>query len=185
MRTSVREKADMVATWRHTAVRLMETLAQWVPTSPELEAKALFGRHIWDLAQIADQFGRRTAELRLALHQNRAPVRSYSDSLASVAVLAKSGDRIAAFYDVVLPDYAQRLAAFLATADPILDDPTSRIAERALCDIKRMYVQRHGLLAERNDLTIFDHAAIEALQHALRAIDDIVDYRPAPASEVA
>ena len=49
-----------MATWRFIAVHLMELLARWVPSAPELEAKALFGRHIWDMAQLADQLGHRT-----------------------------------------------------------------------------------------------------------------------------
>ena len=185
MRTSVREKADTVATWRHTAVQLMETLARWVPTSPELEAKALFGRHIWDFAQIADQLGRRTAELRLALHQNRPPVASYQAVLDDVASIEKSPDRLAVFYGIILPDYARRLEAFLATADPILDDPTSRIAERALGDIRRMYEQRDALLAERTDLGAHDRAAVERIGSNLAKIGDVVDYRPAPAGDLA
>src|SRR3954468_22405184 len=123
MRTSVREKADMVATWRHTAVQLMETLARWVPTTPPLEAKALFGRHIWDFAQIADQLGRRTAELRLALHHNRAPVDAYRRALAELNALESTGDRLAAFYDGIVPDLVCRFESLLSTADPLLDDP--------------------------------------------------------------
>ena len=185
MRTSVREKADTVATWRQTAVHLMETLARWVPTSPELEAKALFGRHIWDFAQIADQLGRRTAELRLALHQSRPPVASYQAVLDAVALLPRSADRIDAFYGVVLPDYERRLTAFLATADPILDDPTSRIAERALGDIHRMYEQRDALLLERTDLRAHDAASVERIRNDLAKIGDVVDYRPVPAGDLA
>ena len=81
----VRQKADIVGTHRFICVYLMETLARWVPTTPELEAKALFGRHLWDLAQHADQLGQRTAELRSGLHHNREPARSFRDVLESFA----------------------------------------------------------------------------------------------------
>jgi hypothetical protein len=184
MSVSVREKADMVATWRWTAVFLMETLARWVPTSPELEAKALFGRHIWDLAQIADQLGRRTAELRLGLHHDRDPVSSYRALLERVAATGATAERLAAFYDAALPDFARRIERFNATADPILDDPTTRILERALLDVRRMCVQREALLEERPELAGHDGDAIRRLRDKLADVADYVDYRPAPAAEL-
>ena len=46
----LREKAEYLATLRWLEVFLMETLARWVPTTPEMEVKVLFGRHLWDAA---------------------------------------------------------------------------------------------------------------------------------------
>ena len=67
MLLNVTERGAHVATFRWIEVRLMETLAHWVPTTPEMEAKLLFGAHIWDAAQHADILGKRTQELRLPL----------------------------------------------------------------------------------------------------------------------
>ncbi|KPK05001.1 MAG: hypothetical protein AMS20_07585, partial [Gemmatimonas sp. SG8_28] len=61
MTMSVRERADWIATFRFISVNLMETLARWVPNTPEMEVKLLFGRHLWEFAQHADAFGKRTA----------------------------------------------------------------------------------------------------------------------------
>ena len=47
---TVKGRAQFGATMRHLHVWLMETLAAWVPTSPEMEAKLLFGEHVWDAA---------------------------------------------------------------------------------------------------------------------------------------
>jgi len=68
MSLTISQKADALGTYRFVCARLMETLAAWVPTSPELEVKTLFGRHLWHLAQAADQIGHRTVELRAKLH---------------------------------------------------------------------------------------------------------------------
>ena len=57
MSLTIRQKADAVGTFRHLSVWYMETLSRWVPTTPEMDAKVLFGRHIWELAQHADSFG--------------------------------------------------------------------------------------------------------------------------------
>ena len=55
MMTSVTERCRAIATFRHISVRLMEALARWTPTTPEMEAKVMFGRHIWIFAQHADR----------------------------------------------------------------------------------------------------------------------------------
>lgn len=68
---TVKERGQFVATMRHIHVWLMETLAAWVPTSPEMEVKILLGEHIWDVAQHADALGKRTSELRMPLQQQQ------------------------------------------------------------------------------------------------------------------
>ena len=50
MGLSIREKADTVGTLRFASVFAMESLARWIPTTPELEAKVCFGRHVWEFA---------------------------------------------------------------------------------------------------------------------------------------
>ena len=42
---------------------LQTQLAEWIPTTPEMEVKVLFGRHVWDCARQADAFGKRAFEL--------------------------------------------------------------------------------------------------------------------------
>ena len=59
MNLTVQQRGDNVATFRWIEVRLMETLAAWVPTTPEMEVKLVFGAHIWDTAQHADMLGKR------------------------------------------------------------------------------------------------------------------------------
>jgi hypothetical protein len=178
---SVRQKADAVATYRQVSVFLMETLARWVPTAPELEVKALFGRHLWEMAQHADAFGHRTAELRGSMHQNRAPVQDYQRALAELEAAPDSAQRMAMFHDGILVDLARRYAAYLLDTDELMDEPTVRILERATTDIARMRRERDALLAERPDLSGASDAAARLLRRT-SAIGDIVDYRPDPAA---
>jgi len=81
----VREKAEYLATFRWMEVFLMEMLARWVPTTPEMEVKVLMGRHIWDAAQHADALGKRTFELRAPLHYTLAPLPAYVDKMNELA----------------------------------------------------------------------------------------------------
>ena len=146
MTLTIRDKADTLGTFRFVSVQLMETLARWVPTTPELEVKTLFGRHIWDLAQHADALGKRTFELRAALHYSRRPADSYGRELERLTAVTGTADRIANMYDVVLPDLAGRYDAYLRDADPLLDEPSVRVIARIVADFPRFATDHRGLI---------------------------------------
>src|SRR2546428_4725525 len=98
MSLTVRERADTLGTLRSISVHAMETLARWVPTTPDLEAKLVFGRHIWDFAQHADGLGRRTHELRAAMHYSVPPLPDYQAPLDTLRALTATDERVAVFY---------------------------------------------------------------------------------------
>jgi hypothetical protein len=135
---TVKERGAHVATFRHIEVRLMEILSRWVPTTPEMEAKLLFGPHIWDAAQAADALGKRANELRLPLHHSQTPADEYVGILDAVAEADGAARRIAACYDVLLPGLSVRLGAYVARTDPLMDAPTVRIVETILATHQRM-----------------------------------------------
>ena len=146
--TTVGERCSNIATFRHISVRLMETTARWTPTTPEMEAKVMFGRHIWDFAQMADWLGKRTFELRQPEHYTLRPVNAY-DALLDEAVKAEStGDRIAVLYDGVLPGLIGRYRHYLAATDPILDEPSVVIVERIVRELERQRVEAAELQRE-------------------------------------
>lgn len=147
MGLSVKLRGHTVSTFRFIEVFLMETLAAWVPTTPEMEVKLLFGEHIWDCAQHADAFGKRTHELRLPLQNSRTPSATYFDILKRLASLERTNDRISGFYDVVLPKLGQRFRRYLGETDQLMDAPTVRIIERVLWDQERMIRQSQELLS--------------------------------------
>lgn len=152
MGLTVKLRGQYVATFRYLHVHLMETLAAWVPTTPEMEAKLLFGEHIWDCAQHADAFGRRTHELRLPLQHSIAPAQEYVDLLLRLRAIAPTSGRVAAIYEVTLPAVGARYRRYLADTDALMDAPTVRIIERIFADHARMQSQYLALLDERPDL---------------------------------
>ena len=135
---TVSERGQFVATMRYVNVWLMETLATWVPTSPEMEVKLLFGEQIWDVAQHADALGKRTFELRMPLQHSSQPSESYVALLAAIRPIAATHERLASVYDVVLPGLAKRYQHYLEKTDALADAPTVRILERHLMDMGRM-----------------------------------------------
>src|SRR6266513_3169971 len=103
MNLTVKEKAECLGVFRWIEVFLMETLASWVPTTPEMEMKVLLARHVWEAAQNADALGKRTFELRAPLHYTVRPLTSMAVFLEGLRRLQNTGDRIYVFYDVVAP----------------------------------------------------------------------------------
>src|SRR5687768_590695 len=178
MQLTITQKADTIGTLRFVFVRLMEMLAGWVPTSPELEIKVLFGRHIWVLAQHADMLGQRTLELRAKLHYERPPVTAYAEALEHARQLVTSRERVGACYDVLLPDLSRRITAYLADADALLDAPTVDILHRVLDDFTRIQRDVAAVTAERPDvLTGGELASTAGLQVLLDRCGPFVDYR--------
>ena len=163
MSLSVKQRGTAVATHRHVMVALMETLARWVPTSPEMEVKLLFGPHIWDVAQHADALGKRTHELRMPAQHSLPPVAEYQELLREVDAIGDTGLRIAAFYDVILPGVGARLRGYLELTDDLMDGPTVRIIDRILYDHARMIRESEELRAQFPALRL-PSERVEALQ---------------------
>ncbi|HYS52286.1 MAG TPA: hypothetical protein VER58_00815 [Thermoanaerobaculia bacterium] len=145
MSLTVNDRANRVATFRFVEVRLMEITAMWTPTTPEMEVKVMFGRHIWDFAQHADLLGKRTFELRQPEHYTRAPVDAYVALIDDLAREEDTSARLAALYDGLLPALADRYRRYLVETDTLLDQPTAVIMERILTDITRMQREAQAL----------------------------------------
>lgn len=138
MTLTVNNRARAIATFRYLEVRLMEITAAWTPTTPEMEVKVMFGRHIWDFAQHADWLGKRTFELRQPAHYTLRPVDSYVQLLDEMAEEESTAARLAAIYDVFLPALERRYGAYLSDTDGLLDQPSVVIVERILTEMARM-----------------------------------------------
>jgi hypothetical protein len=145
---SVSERCTAVATFRHVSVWLMETAARWTPITAEMEAKVMFGRHIWEFAQMADILGKRTFELRRHEHYTVPPSAAYQAFLAEAMAAPTAADRISALYDGVLPGLIARYRAYVAATDEILDEPTIILAERIVQTLERQRGEAAALMAE-------------------------------------
>jgi hypothetical protein len=174
MGLTIREKAEYVGTLRGTRVFLMEMLSQWTPTTPELEAKVLFGRHIWDTAQHADALGKRALELRAPLHYTLPPTAKYADVLSRAAAQTGTAERIQCLYEVILPGLATRHSRYLANTDRLQDEPTVRIIEAIQRDDARMIAEAQETLAEINHLELASAELLGALRAADAAASDFV-----------
>ena len=175
---SVRERGETVATLRWIHVRLMETIASWIPTTPEMEVKLLFGTHVWDLAQAADALGKRTFELRMPLQHSLEPVEGYRELLAGFANVQETPERLGLFYDGVLAGLSARYKSYLDRTDTLLDAPTVRILNHIASEQARMIVESKDLLRQIPALVLSRREAVESFLKREAAITTFVDHQP-------
>jgi hypothetical protein len=166
MSMTVDDRVQWIATFRFIEVRLMEIAAAWTPTTPEMEAKVMLGRHIWDFAQAADALGKRTFEMRRPEQFSQRPVEEYVGLLEDVARVKPTADRIAALYDALLPGLERRYRRYIDQTDALLDAPSVVVLERILAEFPR---QRSEVVALRQELGLpaADTAALGSRDAAL------------------
>ena len=181
MSLSVQQRAEFVATFRFIQVFLMETIARWVPQTPEMEVKVLFGRHIWELAQQADGLGKRVYELRAPLQFSLRPVESYVQVLEEFARTETTPQKISGFYDVILPGLAARYRNYLERTDHLLDEPTTRVVERILNEFQKMIKESEALRKELPQLRLTDKNWPAHLAKLELSEPNIVAHRPSAA----
>jgi hypothetical protein len=170
----LREKAEYLGTFRWLEIFLMETLARWVPTTPEMEVKVLMGRHIWDAAQHADALGKRTFELRAPLHYTLSPLTPYFELMKELAAVEDTPGRIQVIYDVLLPALTARYQEYLDGSDSLLDEPSYRVIHGILGDYARMRQENDALRKELKDMLVFDASRAEEWRRKEAEIGEIV-----------
>jgi hypothetical protein len=162
--TSVEESARLLRNYRYAAERMMRILGGWIALTPELSAKLLLGRHVWDNAQHADAFGRRLPELRAPAHVSEpanAAFVTFMDAIEAPEHPSQTIERLVGIYRVLKPHLRERYQRHLAEANAVYEPPTRRILERCADDEGR-HIQAGAL--------VLDHLlATEALQDRARA----------------
>jgi hypothetical protein len=137
---SVDDSARRIRNYRYAEERMLRALGGWIALTPELPAKLLFGRHVWDCAQHADLWGRRLPELRAPAQQSEPAsdrVVKFADLLESAEGPRETVERVSGVYRVLKPHLVTVYARHLANANPVYEPPTRRILERCLEEERR------------------------------------------------
>lgn len=119
---------------------MLRALGGWIALTPELPAKLLFGRHVWDCAQHADLWGKRLPELRAPAQQSEpanALMTAFMDLLESVEGPRQTVERLAGVYRILKPHLVTVYARHLASTNPVYEPPTRRILERCVEEERR------------------------------------------------
>jgi hypothetical protein len=145
---TVNDRARAIAMLRYIEVRLMEIVAAWTPTTPEMEVKVMFGRHIFDFAQHADVLGKRTFELRQPAHYTLRAEDDFVARLDALVTKTATAERVAGLYEDLLTRLQQRYRDYIASTDAILDEPSIIIINRILQDLSRQRDEANAVRKE-------------------------------------
>lgn len=136
----VEDSARLVRHYRYAAERMMRTLGGWIALTPELSAKLLMGRHVWDNAQHCDAWGRRLPELRASAQVSEPPnpaFVAFMDALESPERPEQTVERVVGVYRVLKPHLLSAYQAHLDQANAVYEPPTRRILVRCVEDERR------------------------------------------------
>jgi hypothetical protein len=137
---SADDSARLCRNYRYAAERMTRIMAGWIALTPELSAKLLLGRHVWDNAQHADAWGRRLPELR-AHAQESEPANdafvAFMDAIEAPEAPGETALRLAGVYRVLKPHLLAVYEKHLESANPIYEPPTCRILARCIEDERR------------------------------------------------
>lgn len=132
--------AKTVRQYRYAVERMMRILGGWIALTPELSAKLLMGRHVWDSAQHADAWGKRLPELR-ARAQVSEPAGpglvAFLDAVEAAERPEQTIERLVAIYRVLKPHLLAVYEAHLASANAVYEPPTCRILAQCIADERR------------------------------------------------
>ena len=171
---SVDESAKRVRHYRYAEERMMRVMGGWIALTPELSAKLLFGRHVWDCAQHADLWGKRLPELRAPAQVSEPPNDAFvrfMDVLEGPEEFGRTPERLVGIYRVLKPHLLATYEDHLAHANPVYEPPTRRILQRTIEDERRHVAAGWAILAHhlKNDGTRGRADAWEARLQALLA----------------
>jgi hypothetical protein len=188
---SVDDSARRIRNYRYAEERMLRALGGWIALTPELPAKLLFGRHVWDCAQHADLWGKRLPELRAPAQQSEPAndrMVKFADLLESAEGPRDTLERIAGVYRVLKPHLVTVYARHLASANPVYEPPTRRILERCVEEERRHAAAGAIVLARlsrddaaRQRATVWEQRLLALLAEAGGVTGDV----PAPLIDAA
>ena len=137
---SADESARLCRNYRYAVERMTRIMAGWIALTPELSAKLLLGRHVWDNAQHTDAWGRRLPELRAHAQESEPANEAFAafmDAIEAPEAPGETGERLAGVYRVLKPHLLAVYLEHQERANPIYEPPTCRILARCIEDERR------------------------------------------------
>jgi hypothetical protein len=136
----VEESAGLLRNYRYAVERAMRILGGWIALTPELSAKLLLGRHVWDTAQHADALGKRLLELRSQAQVSEpssAAFAAFMDEIEAPEAPNQTVERLVGVYRVLKPHLLGTYEWHLARTNLVYEPPTRRLLERCIEDERR------------------------------------------------
>ena len=165
----VEATARRVRHYRYAEERMMRLMAGWIALTPEVPAKLLLGRQVWDCAQHADEWGKRLPELRAPAQVSEPPGAEFArfmDALEGREAWGETIERLTGVYRVLKPHLIAVYAVHLDRANAVYEPPTRRVLERCLADERRHVADGEAVL-DGLVRTPADHARVTAWERDL------------------
>lgn len=137
---SVEESAALIRHYRYAEERMMRVMGGWIALTPELSAKLLLGRHVWECAQHADLWGKRLPELRAPAHASEPPNDAFvrfMDRLESPGEFHQTPERLTGVYGVLKPHLLAAYEDHFARSNAVYEPPSRRILQRTIEEERR------------------------------------------------
>ncbi len=137
---SADDSARLCRNYRYACERMTRIMAGWIALTPQLSAKLLLGRHVWDNAQHTDAWGRRLPELRAHAQESAPPndaFVAFMDAIEAPEEPGRTAERLAGIYRVLKPHLLAVYEEHRRHANPVYEPPTCRILERCIEDERR------------------------------------------------
>src|SRR5262245_48950987 len=138
--SSADESARLIRHYRYAVERMMRILGGWIALTPEVSAKLLLGRHVWDSAQHADLLGKRLPELRAPAQVSQASspeFAAFMDALEQPERPGQTAERLVGMYRVLKPHLLAVYEDHLRRVNAVYEPPTQRILRRLIDDERR------------------------------------------------
>src|SRR5215213_3504100 len=165
-RFSVRENSQRLANYRYLELQLMEMVAGWCHTTPQIAFKATFGYHVYDHAQSADLLGERLEQLRSTRDSQEPGTDEFARLCEEIWKVDNTVGRLTAVYRVLEPHLVSSYVYHADATDPMADTPTVRLL-RQLAAMGQSHVAWGQAVL---DTLTRDH---EQRRHALEVQSDI------------
>ena len=137
---SADESARLIRHYRYAVERMMRILGGWIALTPELSAKLLMGRHVWDNAQHADALGKRLPELRSLAQVSEPASPAFAAFMNAIEEPERPGqtiERLVGVYRVLKPHLLASYEDELRRVNAVYEPPTERILQRLAEDERR------------------------------------------------
>src|SRR3954463_9747679 len=126
-RFSVKENSQRLANDRYLEIQLLEMIAGWSHTTPQIAFKATFGAHVYDHAQAADMLGERLEQLRSGRERDEPATDEFAELCEAIWKLESTVDRLVGIYRVLEPHLVSTYVYHADATDPFADAPTVRL----------------------------------------------------------
>src|SRR4030095_8693568 len=187
---SADHSARLLRNYRYVVERTMRAVGGWIALTPEISAKLVMGRHVWDLAQHCDAVGRRLPELRahaqVSEPANPEVVR-FMDRLEEPEGRDQTVERLVGVYSALKPHLLATYRGHLARSNSVYEPPTRRILARCIADEERHIAEGRAILRQHStDASVM--ARVASRQRCLEGVllaahgvtGDAVFLAPAP-----